>query len=118
VTIGYDTPWRQVHGLLILAAGRTDGVRREPRPVVQQTGLLDFYVQYTLLVCLEHPHLRVLTLGSLHANILDAFNEFGVQITSPNYEADPAGPKVVPKELWYSAPAAPARESAPVKAAV
>ena len=32
VTIGYDAPWRQVQSLLLLAAERTPGVRREPKP--------------------------------------------------------------------------------------
>jgi small-conductance mechanosensitive channel len=99
VTIGYDTPSRQVDALLILAASRAPGVRKEPPPIVRRTGLLDFYVQYTLLVCLEQPHLRVPTLDALHAQILDAFNEYGVQITSPNYEADPGDRKVVPRDL-------------------
>jgi small-conductance mechanosensitive channel len=108
VTIGYGTPWRQVEALLILAANRTPGVRKEPPPVVRQSGLLDFYVKYTLLVCLEQAHKRGPILHALHANILDAFNEYGVQITSPNYEADPDEPKVVPKSQWYAAPAAPA----------
>jgi small-conductance mechanosensitive channel len=107
LTIGYDTPWRQVEALLVLSAGRTDGIRREPAPIVWRTGLTDFYVEYTLLVCLEQPDQRVVVLDALYANILDAFNEYGVQITSPHYEADPAAPKVVPKELWYAAPAAP-----------
>jgi small-conductance mechanosensitive channel len=108
VTIGYDTPWRQVEALLILAANRSPGVRKEPPPVVRQTGLLDFYVQYTLLVCLDQPRKRGAILHALHANILDAFNEYGVQITSPNYEADPDEAKVVPRSKWYAAPAAPA----------
>ena len=34
VTIGYDTPWRQVHALLLQAAERTDGLKREPAPFV------------------------------------------------------------------------------------
>jgi small-conductance mechanosensitive channel len=105
LTIGYDTPWRQIHALLLLAAARTPGVRPDPKPVVRQTALQDFYVQYTLLVCLESPHLRVPTLDALHANIQDAFNEYGVQIMSPNYEADPIGRKVVPVDQWYAAPA-------------
>jgi small-conductance mechanosensitive channel len=108
ITIGYDAPWRQVQALLLLAAERTPGVRSEPAPVVLQTALRDFYVQYTLLVCLERPHRRYRILDSLHANIQDAFNEYGVQIMSPNYEADPNGPKIVPPSRWYSAPAAPA----------
>ena len=62
ITIGYDVPWRQVHALMLLAAERTNGLRREPPPRVLQTALQDFYVQYTLLACLEHAHLRVPTL--------------------------------------------------------
>ena len=43
----------------------------------------------------------------MHANILDAFNEYRVQITSPNYEADPDNPKIVPRDQWFAAPASP-----------
>ena len=42
---------------------------------------------------------------ALHQNILDVFNEYGVQITTPAYEGDPEQPKVVPKVQWFSAPA-------------
>jgi small-conductance mechanosensitive channel len=119
VTIGYDTPWRQVEALLLLAADRTPGVRKDVPPVVRQTGLGDFYVEYTLLVCPEQPHLRIPILHALHGHILDAFNEYGVQITSPNYEADPEGAKVVPKDNWYAAPAVapPKIATSPVGAA-
>ena len=105
VTIGYDAPWRQVQALLLLAAERTPGIRRTPAPAVAQTALCDFYVQYTLLVCLEQPARRLATLAALNANIQDAFNEYGVQIMSPNYEADPSDRKVVPPSRWYAAPA-------------
>jgi small-conductance mechanosensitive channel len=106
VTIGYDTPWRQVQALLESAAERTEGISKEQAPRVRQTALLDFYVEYTLLVCISDPAQRVVTLDKLHANIQDAFNEHGVQIMSPNYEADPSGPKVVPREKWFEPPAA------------
>jgi small-conductance mechanosensitive channel len=105
VTIGYDAPWRQVQSLLLLAAERTAGVRRAPKPYVLQTALEDFYVKYTLLVCLERQELRADTLHALHAHIQDLFNEYGVQIMSPNYVVDPLAPKVVPKEHWFAAPA-------------
>ena len=36
ITIGYDTPWRQVHALLLEAAERTADVRRVPKPFVFQ----------------------------------------------------------------------------------
>ncbi len=68
-----------------------------------------FMIMYsrTLKVCayLEDALTRVPTLTALHSNILDVFNEYGVQITSPNYEADPGAPKVVPRDQWFAAPA-------------
>jgi small-conductance mechanosensitive channel len=117
ITIGYDVPWRQVEALLLLAADRTEGVRREPAPAVLQVGLEDFYVRYTLLVALEQPHRRGPILATLHANIQDAFNEHGVQIMSPNYEADPETRKIVPRDQWFAAPAARRRETDTVQSA-
>jgi small-conductance mechanosensitive channel len=105
VTIGYDVAWRQVEALLLLAAERTPGVRRQPAPYVRQAELKDAYVQYTLWFCLEDPAARRRVRAAVNANILDAFNEYGVQITSPNYEADPAERKIVPREKWYPDPA-------------
>jgi small-conductance mechanosensitive channel len=105
VTIGYDTPWRQVHAMLLLAAQRTSGLRRIPQPYVLQEALQDFYVKYTLFVCLEDQEQRYFTLNMLHAHIQDLFNEYGVQIMSPNYLADPSKPKVVAQRDWYAAPA-------------
>jgi small-conductance mechanosensitive channel len=105
VTIGYDAPWRQVHAMLLLAAERTGGLLRESAPRVLQTALHDFYVEYTLLVAVAEPARRALVLSELHANIQDVFNENGVQIMSPNYEADPETPKVVATSDWFRAPA-------------
>jgi len=105
VTIGYDIPWRQVRSLLLLAAERTRNVRREPPPRVIQDALDDFYVRYRLVVGLDDPTDRLLTRDRLHANIQDAFNEFGVQIMSPHYESDPASPKIVPRPRWHARPA-------------
>ena len=48
VTIGYATPWRQVHAMLLEAARRTPGVAPQPPPYVLQTALSDFYVEYRL----------------------------------------------------------------------
>ena len=79
----------------------------EPSPRVRQTALQDFYVEYTLLVNLRDPAKYVTVLDQLHANIQDVFNEFGVQIMSPNYEADPETPKVVPPQRWHEPPARP-----------
>jgi len=105
VTIGYDTPWRQVNALLLMAAERTPGILREPKPFVFQKSLGDFYVDYELNAFTDTPLAMWQTYSDLHKNILDAFNEYGVQITSPNYVSDPGDLKIVPKEKWYTAPA-------------
>lgn len=107
VTIGYDVPWRQVHALLQLGAARTPGLRREPAPRVMQRELTDVSVQYLLLAHLAEGASRAAALSELHARIQDAFNEFGVQIMSPQFEAQPDNPVVVPKSRWYAAPAVP-----------
>ena len=111
VTIGYDTPWRQVQALLRMAAERTPGLRQTPPPFVYQTALSDFYVEYQLNAYLGEPERRIRILSELHANIVDCFNEYGVQIMSPNYEADTQTPKLVPKEQWYAAPATRSAEA-------
>ena len=107
ITVGYNVPWRQAHALLLLAAERTPGIRREPIPRVMQLALEDVRVNYTLIFCLEDQQLRNVALSALHAHILDLFNEYGVQIVTPNYEADPPEQKVVAKADWFAAPARP-----------
>lgn len=107
VSIGYDTPWRQVDAMLIEAARRTDGILTTPRPQVFQTSLSDFYPVYRL-VCQavpETPRVRAEVLDALHGNIQDVFNEHGVQIMSPHYMMDPATHKVVPPNQWFTPPA-------------
>jgi small-conductance mechanosensitive channel len=105
VTIGYDSPWRQVEALLLLAAERTKGLLHEPPPFILQTSLDDFYVSYELNVYTDSPQVMAKIYTDLHRNIQDAFNEYGVQIMSPSYRFDPERPKIVPKERWYAAPA-------------
>ncbi len=105
VTIGYNTSWRQVHAMLLTAAGRTQGLKTGITPVVLQRRLCDFYVEYELRVTLESPASRTTVLSELNGHIQDVFNEFGVQIMSPHYEADPAQPVVVPRDRWHAPPA-------------
>lgn len=105
VTIGYDTPWRQVHGLLLLAAERTTGIIQDPPPRVLQRSLSDFYVEYQLLFRMRNPEQRYVILSELHGQIQDAFNEYGVQIMSPHFEMQPDKAVVVPKPEWRKPPA-------------
>ncbi|GLS04327.1 mechanosensitive ion channel protein MscS [Chitiniphilus shinanonensis] len=105
MTIGYDTPWRQVEAMMLEGARRTAGIRNHPEPMVLQTALSDFYVEYNLRVALDEPRRRLEILDELHGHLQDVFNEYGVQIMSPNYEDDPESPKIVPPANWYLAPA-------------
>jgi small-conductance mechanosensitive channel len=102
VTIGYATPWRQVHAMLLEAARRVSGVQTNPAPYVIQTALSDFYVEYRLCAQGDRsvPRRRAELINQLHAAIQDVFNENGVQIMSPHYRGDPAQPQVVPPEAW------------------
>ncbi|PWB71068.1 MAG: mechanosensitive ion channel protein MscS [Holophagae bacterium] len=112
VGIGYETPWRQVEAMLLLAAGRTEGLLREPPPFVLQKQLGDFCVTYEINAYCNDARKMFLLYAELHRHILDIFNEYNVQIMTPAYEGDPDQPKVVPKEQWYSAPAAVPPEGA------
>ena len=105
ITIGYDTPWRQVHAMLLMAAGQVEGILGTPEPYVAQKALTDFYVQYELFVVVEWPGERRTALSQLHSKIQDIFNEYGVQIMSPQYYDQPPQKLVVPKEKWFTPPA-------------
>ena len=107
VTIGYDTPWRQVHAMLIAAAEQTPGLRVSPKPFVFQRSLADWYVEYELFAYMDQPLERVSVLSALHANIQDQFNTYGVQIMSPHFVVQPSNNVVVPREQWHAAPAEP-----------
>ena len=102
VGIGYETPWRQVEGMLLLAAERTEGLLKEPKPFIWQRSLGDFAVSYELNVFYNDPINMMKHYTNLHRNILDIFNENNVQIMTPAYVLDPEQPKVVPKGQWFT----------------
>lgn len=107
VTIGYDTPWRQVHAMLELAAKRARGVDQNHPPLVRQLSLMDWYIAYELQVCLLDGQSLAEARNELYSHIQDVFNEFNVQIMSPNFVMQPEGSVMVAKENWYPAPAVP-----------
>ena len=105
VGIGYDVPWRQVEAMMLSAAEKTEGLLKEPQPFIRQKSLGDYAVNYELNAYCGNASQMIELYTKMHRNIQDVFNENGVQIMSPAYKADPAEPKVVPKERWYTAPA-------------
>ncbi|MBP0627862.1 mechanosensitive ion channel domain-containing protein [Cupriavidus sp. AcVe19-1a] len=104
VTIGYDTPWRQVHAMLLAAAAQAGHVAASPTPFVLQRGLSDFYVEYELFAALDDPRNRFYALSALHAAIQDQFNTHGVQIMSPHFMAQPEKTVYVPEAKWFEQP--------------
>jgi len=107
VSIGYETPWRQVEAMLKQAAARTSGLLDKPKPFVLQKALGDFAVTYEINAYCADPKNMAQIQSGLHRNILDIFNEYGVAIMTPSYVADPPEPKLVAEDQWFAAPAAP-----------
>ncbi|PYM06247.1 MAG: hypothetical protein DMD82_09245 [Candidatus Rokuibacteriota bacterium] len=107
VTIGYGAEWKTVHGLLIEAAGRVEGVEREPEPWVFQRSLNDYHITYEICCVTRESHQQLLLYSRLHEEIQDAFARAGVEILSPAYSSlrdanapvlpdEPKGPRAEP----------------------
>ena len=99
------TPWRQVEATLHMAADRTPGLLKEPSPFILYKGLGDFAVNDELNVYCGDPHAMNSLYAALNRNILDVFNEYGVQIMTPACEGDTPQAKLLRKKDWYLAPA-------------
>jgi small-conductance mechanosensitive channel len=87
ITIGYDVPWRTVHNLLLSAAANTPDLLTDPQPFVLQTSLNDYHISYQLNVYTGCADIMPRIYSALHQNILDVFNEAGVEIMSPAFTA-------------------------------
>ena len=99
VTIGYDTPWRKVHQLLIDAAKATPGVSSEPEPFVLETSLSDFYPVYQINAYIKDADKLNQLYSDLFQNIQDKFAAADVEILSPHYTAFRNGnASAIPKE--------------------
>src|SRR5207249_8684640 len=95
--------------MLLMAVERTPGLLKDPAPFVLHRKLGDFAVDYEINAYCPNAHDMMPLYTALHRNILDLFNEYGVQIMTPAYEGDPKQLKVVAKEQWYAVPATPER---------
>jgi small-conductance mechanosensitive channel len=100
ITIGYDVAWTKVHKLLVDAALRTRNIEASPEPFVLQKSLDDYSVNYQLNATTKDAVAMPQTHSRLNANILDAFNEAGVEIMSPMFVAtrDGTEPTLAPTD--------------------
>lgn len=99
ITIGYDEPWHKIENLLLEAADRTDGIKKDPKPFVRITTLDDFYVEYEINGCTDRAKTMPAVYSTLHQNILDTMHDAGVEIMSPHIEAQRRDiPVQIPKD--------------------
>ena len=112
VGIGYEVPWRQVEAMLLEGARRTESVASDPAPFVVIVLLDNYSVNYEVNAYLKAGTRRYMGITELNHNVLDVFNEYGIAIMTPSYMSDPAEPKVVARDQWYAAPAAPGQSPA------
>ena len=85
ITLGYDLPWQTAEKLLLKAAGNVKFALKDPPPFVLQKSLDDYYVSYELNISTNKPKKMPLIYSEIHKNILEVFNEAGVEILSPAY---------------------------------
>ncbi len=108
VTIGYDVPWKDIHQALLMAADRTEGLLKTPKPFVLQTSLDDFYVAYQINAYTLEAGRQAFIYSRLHQNIQDCCNESGIEILSPHYRAARDGnASTIPASYLSSAYVAP-----------
>lgn len=99
VGIGYEEPQDKVEAMLVEAARRTRDLKKAPEPFVLWAQLSDYAINYQINAFTTRGSSLPRILSDLHRNIVDVFNENGVQIMTPSYEADPAEPKI-PSKPW------------------
>ena len=114
VGIGYSVSWRHVEAILLEAADRTSSLLKDPPPFVLQLKLGEFAITYQINAYCNRADQMALVYAELHRNILDRFNEHGVQIMTPAYEGDPEIPKIVAKDQWLPSAGEDGRERAKI----
>lgn len=85
LTMGYDVPWRKVHGLLIDAALATKGVLEHPAPFVLETELNDNYMCYQINAYIKDADDMPVIMSDMLQNIQDYFNEAGIELFAPHH---------------------------------
>jgi small-conductance mechanosensitive channel len=85
ITCGYETPWRDVHQLLLDAAESTPNVMSDPHPFVHEQEFNDFDVAYEINVYISDANKLTEVTNDLRQNIQDKFKAAGISILSPHY---------------------------------
>ena len=82
-TMGYDINWRTCERLLIEAALATPHIEHTPRPFVLAHALDDSYLTYEINAYTHYSQDLLTIYSELHKNVVDKFNEAGIEVMAP-----------------------------------
>ena len=105
VTVGYEVPWQKVEEILLSAAAHTQGVMSSPKPFVLIKELPDPYCKYQINAYTREDKTIPRVYTRLHKEIIDRFNEAGIELMSPIYYAGRDGSEstIPPEYLNHTA---------------
>ena len=112
VGIGYEEPREKIEAMLLEAAARTTGLKKNPAPFVLVDALADYAINYQVNAFTTRGSYLPQLLSELHKNIVDVFNENEVQIMTPSYETDTPDAKIA-ETIWEGELAPNARAEVP-----
>jgi len=93
VDVAYDVKWERASKLLIEAALKTKHVLENPRPFVLTQTLGNSSVGYQINIYTKRPELQTVIYSEMNQNILDIFQQNGIEMINPTYEAARSGEK-------------------------
>lgn len=86
-TMGYDINWRTCERLLVEAALATKHIQKHPKPFVLAHALDDSYLTYEINAYTHHSQDLLTVYSELHKNVVDKFNEAGIEVMAPHIYA-------------------------------
>ena len=86
-TMGYDINWRTCERLLIEAALATQHIEHTPKPFVLAHALDDSYLTYEINAYTHYSQDLLTIYSELHKNVVDKFNEAGIEVMAPHIYA-------------------------------
>jgi len=91
VDVGYNVTWERASKLLIEAALKTKHVCEDPRPFVLTQTLGNNAVSYQINIYTKRPDMQAVIYSEMNQNILDLFQQNGIEMINPTYEATRSG---------------------------
>lgn len=86
-TMGYDINWRTCERLLVEAALATPHILHHPKPFILAHALDDSYLTYEINAYTRYSKDMLTIYSELHKNVVDKFNEAGIEVMAPHIYA-------------------------------